>query len=147
MKALLEVHLFVLLSAYLLLLAASGLGLLFLFEERLLKRRDAGLVAMRLPPLDLLERRIYTLTLIAFPFLTAGLLTGMPLARSAWGSYWSWNPKEVFALAIWVIYGSVLLIRHWGGWRGRKSTYVSLVGFVLAVLTWIFVRPLSPGGS
>jgi cytochrome c-type biogenesis protein CcsB len=80
-----------------------------------------------------------------FLFLTLGILTGAVWANSAWGSYWSWDPKETWALITWLIYAAFLHCRLMRGWRGGRAAWISLVGFASVLFTYYGVNFLLSG--
>jgi ABC-type transport system involved in cytochrome c biogenesis permease subunit len=140
---LLKLHIVFILSAYALFFAASVAGVTFLFQESLLKRQHALPRWTFIPSLDVLEAFVHQVILWAFPLLSVGLIFGALWAKREWGRYWGWDPKETFAFVTWLIYGVYLLIRH-SGWRGRKSVYLALAGYVVVLVTWILVNGISP---
>ena len=80
-----------------------------------------------------------------FLFLTLGILTGAVWANSAWGSYWSWDPKETWSLITWFIYAIFLHCRFVRGWRGRRAAWISIAGFVSVLFTYYGVNFLLSG--
>ncbi|GGR60635.1 cytochrome c-type biogenesis protein CcsB [Nocardioides luteus] len=105
----------------------------------LLKKRypDATLLA-RVPELEALDRVSYRIHAFAFPVWTFGVLISGPIwAHEAWGSYWNWDPKEVWAFITWVVYAGYLHARATAGWKGKKAAIVALVG--LATLWFNFI--------
>ena len=140
---LLSLHIMLVFSAYALLFVSCLAGFTFLFQEGLLKRHRAPLRWAAIPPLESLEKFAHRMILWAYPLLTLGILFGALWAKREWGRYWGWDPKETFAFVTWLTYGAYLWIRH-GGWRGRKSLYLSLAGFLLVLITWFLVNTLSP---
>ncbi|WP_328527719.1 c-type cytochrome biogenesis protein CcsB [Nocardioides sp. NBC_00368] len=105
----------------------------------LLKSRfpDAALLA-RVPELDALDRVSYRIHAFAFPVWTFGVLISGPIwAHEAWGSYWNWDPKEVWAFITWVVYAGYLHARATAGWKGKKAAIVALIG--LATLWFNFI--------
>jgi cytochrome c-type biogenesis protein CcsB len=105
----------------------------------LLKTRfpDAALLA-RVPELDALDRVSYRIHAFAFPVWTFGVLISGPIwAHEAWGSYWNWDPKEVWAFITWVVYAGYLHARATAGWKGKKAAIVALIG--LATLWFNFI--------
>jgi cytochrome c-type biogenesis protein CcsB len=105
----------------------------------LLKSRfpDAALLA-RVPDLDNLDRVSYRIHAFAFPVWTFGVLISGPIwAHEAWGSYWNWDPKEVWAFITWVVYAGYLHARATAGWKGKKAAIVALIG--LATLWFNFI--------
>jgi len=113
---------------------ASGL---YLVKERWPNTRPGGYLD-RLPGLDALDRLAYRVQAFAFPVWTfAALIAGPIWAQHAWGSYWNWDPKEVWALITWVVYAAYLHARVTAGWKGRAAAIVALIG--LATLWFNFV--------
>jgi len=92
----------------------------------------------RLPDLDGLDRMAYRTQAFAFPVWTfAALIAGPIWAQHAWGRYWGWDPKEVWAFITWVVYAAYLHARATAGWKGRAAAFVALIG--LATLWFNFV--------
>ena len=96
-------------------------------------------------PSKQLEEISYKTIAIGFPFLTAGIITGAIWANSAWGTYWSWDPKETWSLITWFIYAAFLHARYTQGWRGRKMAVISICGFIFVVFTYWGVNYLLAG--
>jgi len=105
---------------------------------------EKGLVSF-LPPAEKLDEYNYQALAIGFPLLTLGILTGSVWAHYAWGSYWSWDPKETWSLIVWLIYAALLHARLVAGWRGRKTAILSLVGFGGIVFLYLGVNLLLSG--
>jgi len=74
--------------------------------------------------------------MVGFPFLTLTIVLGAVWADVAWGTYWSWDPKETASLVTWLIYGSYLHARVVRGWRGEKAAYLLILGFVAVLFTY-----------
>ena len=92
----------------------------------------------RLPAPEVLDRVSYRLHAFAFPVWTfAVLITGPIWAHEAWASYWSWDPKEVWAFITWVVYAAYLHARTTAGWKGRNAAILALVG--MATLWFNFI--------
>ncbi|HEX7739817.1 MAG TPA: c-type cytochrome biogenesis protein CcsB [Marmoricola sp.] len=97
-----------------------------------------GTYLSRLPGLDALDRIAYRTQAFAFPVWTfAALIAGPIWAQHAWGSYWNWDPKEVWAFITWVVYAAYLHARATAGWKGRAAAIVALIG--LATLWFNFI--------
>jgi cytochrome c-type biogenesis protein CcsB len=97
------------------------------------------------PAPTLLDRLIYRATVIGFIFLTLGILTGAVWAETAWGRYWSWDPKETASLITWFIYAALLHARLVQGWQGRPIAWLAVVGFGAVLFTYLGVSFLLPG--
>lgn len=115
-------------------------GLLYLL---LLWRRE-GLQNL-LPTSDVLDRVTYKTIGIAFPLLTLMIATGAYWANQAWGSYWSWDPKETWAAITWMVYAGYLHTRITRGWRGRRAAWFAIIGFAVVIFTFFGVTYLLPG--
>ena len=82
---------------------------------------------------------------VGMPFLTIMLITGAVWAEYAWGTFWSWDPKETFALVTWLVYALYLHIRLMRGWRGKRTAILSVIGFLTVIFTFFGVSYLLPG--
>jgi ABC-type transport system involved in cytochrome c biogenesis permease subunit len=89
-----------------------------------------------LPRPALLDEIGYRAVVIAFPLLTVMLILGAVWADIAWGTYWSWDPKETAALVTWLIYGAYLHARVVRGWRGRRAAWLLMLGFAAVLFTF-----------
>jgi len=92
-----------------------------------------------------LDRLIYRAAVIGFIFLTLGILTGAVWAETAWGRYWSWDPKETASLITWLIYVALLHARLVQGWQGRPIAWLAVAGFGAVLFTYLGVSFLLPG--
>jgi ABC-type transport system involved in cytochrome c biogenesis permease subunit len=72
-----------------------------------------------------------------FPFLTIGVITGAVYAQYALGSYWRWDPKEVWSLITWLFYAALLHERLAVGWRGRRAALMAIFAFLVLIFTFI----------
>jgi cytochrome c-type biogenesis protein CcsB len=124
---------------------AFGIGLMYLIQEHYVKSKHLGGLFRRLPSLQILDEINYRLITIGFPFLTLAIITGALWAESAWGSYWRWDPKEVWSLITWFIYALVLHVRLTVGWRGKRAAILSIIGFCVVLFTFFGVNLLLKG--
>jgi cytochrome c-type biogenesis protein CcsB len=124
---------------------ACGAGILYILQERDLKAKRFGFFFKRLPSLDLIDTVSYTCITTGFTLLTIGLITGFIYAKSAWGRFWSWDPKEIWSVGTWLVYAALLHCRLYEGWRGRKSAIMTIVGFIILVFTFLGVNILLGG--
>ena len=92
--------------------------------------------------LDSLSYRTIT---VGFLLLTLGLISGAVWANEAWGSWWSWDPKETWALICWLVYAIYLHVRLVRGWQGKRSAYVAISGLVVISICYIGVNLLGVG--
>lgn len=81
----------------------------------------------------------------AFPMLTLGIISGAVWANEAWGSYWSWDPKETWALITWLIFAIYLHVRINKGWTGEKAAIVATIGFFMVWICYLGVNLLGKG--
>ncbi len=126
--------------------AAFGLsfGLSIMY---LLKRLDASekknIFLKLIPSQGILDDLNYQMIVIGFLMLTLGIITGAVWAHSAWGSYWSWDPKETWSLITWLIYAAVIHSRMVRGWKGKRIAILSMVGFFCVLFTYFGVNYLA----
>ena len=97
------------------------------------------------PAAQTLDRLTYKTISIALPLLTLMIATGAYWANRTWGSYWSWDPKETWALITWLTYVGYLHMRLARGWRGRRAAYFAILGFAVVIFTFFGVTYLLPG--
>jgi len=122
---------------------ACGLGFMYLLKG-LEKGENSGPFLRFLPRREILDELTYHSVVIGFIFLTLGIITGSVWAYSAWGSYWSWDPKETWSLITWLIYAAMLHSRFLRGWKGKRMAIMSIIGFVSVLFTYFGVNYL-PG--
>ncbi|MCS7281502.1 MAG: c-type cytochrome biogenesis protein CcsB [Desulfobacterota bacterium] len=120
-------------------------SVLYLITESYIKKKRLPPFIKKLPSLELLDRINVRCISIGFPFLTTGIITGSLWASLAWGSYWSWDPKEVWSLITWLIYAILIHRRLLVGWMGRKTAYVMILGFLCILITFLGVNYLMGG--
>ena len=97
---------------------------------------SSGSFNSRLPSFDRLDAVSHKALIIGYPLFTVGaLFAGAIWAEQAWGTFWSWDPKEVCSLIVWLIYTIYFHLRL-RGWRGGKTAVISILGFFAAVLTF-----------
>jgi ABC-type transport system involved in cytochrome c biogenesis permease subunit len=110
-------------------------GLMYILQERALKRGRIVGLSRRLPALDALDRFSFHALVAGFPFLTLGLALGTIAAARAFGPGWLWQPTPVVAVATWAIYAIILSLRAGAGWGGRRGAYLAVLGFAGMVTT------------
>ncbi len=123
-------------------------SVLYLVKGRAERRTDAattGYVA-RLPKAAVLDRVAYRVHAFGFPVWTfAALVAGPIWAEYAWGRYWGWDPKEVWAFITWVVYAAYLHARATAGWRGRGAAVVALIGFATLMFNFVGINLFGSG--
>jgi cytochrome c-type biogenesis protein CcsB len=120
-----------------------GISILYLIRDREGIQKEK--VQKWLPSTPILDEINYKSIVIGFPMLTLGIVTGAAWANYAWGSYWSWDPKETWSLITWFIYAAFLHARLTRDWRGRKAAILSIVGFTAVLFTYFGVNYLISG--
>jgi len=94
---------------------------------------------------DTLDNISYRVIGLGFPLLTIGIISGGVWANEAWGSYWSWDPKETWALITWLVFAAYLHARITRGWQGRKPAILAATGFVVVWICYLGVNLLGKG--
>ncbi len=117
-----------------------GFAVLYLLREYLEKKEKHGALLSLMPECPLLDKLIYGSIAAGFPFLALLIITGAIWADYAWGSYWRWDPKEVWALITALIYAVYLHLRFVMKWRGRTCAIVAVIGFVSVIICYIGVN-------
>lgn len=82
---------------------------------------------------------------LGFLFLTIGVITGAVWANVAWGTYWSWDPKETWSLITWFAYAIYLHCSFMLGWRGKRAAWIAIVSYICVIITYIGVNFLMKG--
>ncbi len=126
--------------------AAFGLSLALsiMYLIKLLESPGTKNIFLKLiPRLNLLDEVNYQMVVIGFLMLTLGIITGAVWAHSAWGSYWTWDPKETWSLITWLIYASVIHSRLVRGWKGKKISILCIIGFGCVLFTYFGVNYLA----
>ena len=109
---------------------------------------DGGAVMLQAAPIALSERLdnlSYRTITVGFLLLTVGIISGAVWANEAWGSWWSWDPKETWALICWLVYAAYLHTRLSRGWQGRRPAWVAVSGLVVISVCYIGVNLLGIG--
>lgn len=123
---------------------AVGLAVMYLIREK--NEGQDSFWATRLPSAEFLDQTIYRLITFGFLMQTLLLITGALWAQKVWGKYWSWDPKETWALITWLIYAAYLHMRTTKGWKGRTSAIVVIIGFGAVIFTLFGVNLLDKLG-
>jgi cytochrome c-type biogenesis protein CcsB len=118
-----------------------GISLLYLIRDR----RGKDSESTWLPSEQVLDEINYKSIIIGFPMLTLGIITGAAWANYAWGTYWSWDPKETWSLITWFIYAAFLHARFTRDWRGKKAAVLSILGFLFVLFTYFGVNYVLSG--
>lgn len=125
-----------------------GLGIMYLIKlnkESNGKKLDQHGLISRFPALDVIDELSYKVVGFAFPLLTLCIITGAIWANYAWGTYWSWDPKETWSLITWIIYAAYLHARLMYGWKGKRAAWMTVFGFAAVLFTFFGVNYFLPG--
>jgi cytochrome c-type biogenesis protein CcsB len=93
-----------------------------------------------LPSLAKLDIMTYRIVSVGLPLLTVGIITGAWWAKEAWGAYWQWDPKETAALVSWTVYALYMHLHTRNSWRGLRSAWMSVLGFVSIMFCYLGVN-------
>ena len=118
------------------------LSIIFLLRDRM---KASGFLDQHIPDKEKLDMISYRSVSLGLLFLTFTIITGAIWAERAWGSYWSWDPKETWSLVTWIIYAIYLHLRLRRGWRGRSAAIFAVVGFICVLFTYLGVNTWLPG--
>ena len=99
----------------------------------------------RLSLLESIDNLSYRTISFGFPLLTIGIIAGAVWANEAWGSYWSWDPKETWALITWLVFASYLHARITKSWQGEKPAIIASIGFIVVWICYLGVNFLGKG--
>nr|BDA98798.1 cytochrome c biogenesis protein [Chroomonas debatzensis] len=95
--------------------------------------------------LESLDNLSYRIIGLGFPLLTIGIISGAVWANEAWGSYWSWDPKETWALITWLVFAAYLHARIIKSWQGKKPAILASIGFIVVWICYLGVNFLGKG--
>ncbi|MBF0186217.1 MAG: cytochrome c biogenesis protein CcsA [Magnetococcales bacterium] len=133
-------HLLLSLMAYGLFSIAAMLALMDAFQEHALRTKHFGELFAILPPLDALEETLFLMVSMGFLLLSASMLTGGWYSYHERGTILQFNHKQMFTWATWLVYGILLLGRHFQGWRGRRAVRLTLWGYLFLALAFLGVK-------
>lgn len=125
-------------------LGYAGFTASFIAALLLLLVRRWPYAAEHLPEARVLDEIVYRSVVVGFSLLSVGIITGAAWAEHAWGSYWSWDPKETWSLITWMVYAAFLHARLARGWSGGRMALLSILGFACVLFTYFGVNYL-PG--
>lgn len=115
------------------------------YEAKLFSPSDEISELGKLKLLQSLDNWSYRIIGLGFPFLTIGIIAGGVWANEAWGSYWSWDPKETWALITWIVFATYLHSRITKGWEGKKTAILGGLGFFVIWVCYLGVNFLGKG--
>lgn len=121
---------------------ACGISIMYLIKaahDDSSSSSSGGVIAM-FPSTRVLDDLNYRAIMIGFPLLTLGIITGAAWANYAWGTYWSWDPKETWSLIVWFVYAAFLHARITKGWVGKRAAWLSIIGFAATIFCYLGVN-------
>ncbi len=138
-----KIHVPIVVSSYAAFLVAFVFSCIYLLKYYLAPARAGGPVAAwlsALPSLPQLDVVVYRAVAIGLPLISIGIITGAMWAKEAWGAYWQWDPKETAALFSWIIYLAYMHLHTRHAWRGLRTNWVSVIGFVSIIFCYLGVN-------
>lgn len=124
---------------------AAMVGVAYLLTERALKKNPDSGFASRMPSLELMDDLMYKVITLGFAFFTIATVLGAAWAAEAWGGYWSWDPKETWALIVWLNYAAWLHLRMSKGWRGTPLAWWAFIGLLITTFAFLGVNMFLSG--
>lgn len=124
---------------------AAMVSLAYLLKEKAEIRQPTGLLARTLPSLDMMDDLTYKAIALGFAFFTVATILGAMWAAEAWGGYWSWDPKETWALIVWLNYAAWLHFRFSKGWRGTAMAWWAILGLLITLFAFLGVNMFLSG--
>ncbi len=124
---------------------AAMIGVAYLIKDSAEKRNPNGLLATRLPSLDMMDDIMHKSIALGFAFFTIATVLGAMWAAEAWGGYWSWDPKETWALIVWLNYAAWLHMRLMKGLRGTPLAWWAVIGLFVTLFAFLGVNMFLSG--
>ena len=140
----LDFHVFATFIGYAAFAIAFGVSIMYLLKLRNEEGSGTG-ICSRLPESKMLDEISYRAIAWGFPFLGVGIVSGAVWANAAWGTYWSWDPKETWSLITWFVYAAYLHARVTRGWKGKRCAWLSILGFMAVMFLYWGVSFILPG--
>jgi len=140
------IHVGSIMVAAALFMVGAAASVLYLVKERAERKGAVGPTLSRFPSAARIDQLAFRMNAFGFPMWTFGALISGPIwAHLAWGRYWGWDPKEVWALITWITYAGYLHARVTAGWKGRRAAYLALAGFVTFIISYYIVNLFASG--
>jgi len=124
---------------------AAMIGVAYLLKSWCQTARPQGLLASVLPDLSMMDDLMYKSIALGFAFFTVATVLGALWAAEAWGGYWSWDPKETWALIVWLNYAAWLHMRMTKGWHGRPMAWWAIIGLFVTLFAFLGVNMFLSG--
>lgn len=124
---------------------AAMVGLAYLITDSAIKKNPNSLFVNKMPSLATMDDLMYKSIALGFAFFTIATVLGAMWAAEAWGGYWSWDPKETWALIVWLNYAAWLHIRMSKGWNGRPMAWWAIIGLLVTTFAFLGVNMFLSG--
>lgn len=124
---------------------AAMIGVAYLLKSWRASKNKQGLLSTALPDLTVMDDLMYKSIALGFAFFTVATILGALWAAEAWGGYWSWDPKETWALIVWLNYAAWLHMRMTKGWNGRPMAWWAVVGLFVTLFAFLGVNMFLSG--
>lgn len=124
---------------------AAMIGVAYLITDKALRTNPNSVFATKMPSLELMDDLMYKTIALGFAFFTIATVLGAMWAAEAWGGYWSWDPKETWALIVWLNYAAWLHIRMSKGWRGTPMAWWAFIGLLITTFAFLGVNMFLSG--
>lgn len=141
--ALIGWHVGVMMLGYAFLTASFVAGALYLIQERNLRRKKWGPIYYRLPSLEWLDVWSGRMIYVGFSLVTIGMTAGLIFAHVTWSSFWESDPKVIFTVFVWLVYGAYGLMRNVWGWGGRKAAWWAVIGVLGLIVNYFIINLVS----
>jgi cytochrome c-type biogenesis protein CcsB len=124
---------------------AAMIGVAYLLKSSQMANNQQGLLATSLPDLVMMDDLMYKAIALGFAFFTVATVLGALWAAEAWGGYWSWDPKETWALIVWLNYAAWLHMRMTKGWSGNPMAWWAVIGLFVTLFAFLGVNMFLSG--
>jgi len=124
---------------------AAMIGIAYLIKDSVLAKNSDNKVMARLPSLEIMDDVMHKSIALGFAFFTIATVLGAMWAAEAWGGYWSWDPKETWALIVWLNYAAWLHMRLTKGWRGKPLAWWAVIGLFVTTFAFLGVNMFLSG--
>jgi len=115
-------------------------SLMYLLQEREIKKKRLGIFFKKLPPLEYLDRATEKCLYLGFIFLSIAIISGAIWSDLVFGDCWRWSPKQVITFVLWLIYAILIHQRVLIGWRGKKAALMFLLGFGVWLISFFIIN-------
>lgn len=133
-------HILTVIIAYGTFTMAFVTSMMYMLVDNQLKKKNFSPLIGKLPSLGTLDLYIHKLVSVGLFLLTISIFLGAMWAQNVWGSYWRWEPKEIWSIITWIIYAAYLHTRLASGWQGRKVAMLNSFGFATVLFNYVVVR-------